>query len=398
MSYRKIEPRMWDDERFAALSPEAKLTWLCILTGPHTTALPGLSVCGVASLAEAIRYGIDTVSKALHELCAAGLVKVNLGARVILVPNAPKYNPCPNVKVLKGWLSLWKNVPDCAEKYAYIKHLRAALDFSQEWSATAWGQTFDTVSVPYRYGIDTVSNSVTVSETETVPPSGGVGGATLGETAPQGSGAKGQEGSPRAEKGQTATGVAGNPSNAPKGPSSFALEPPSEEPPKAPKPAKAPKAPKAPPPADAPPLVGTLAHRVYSALVGDRVLCPITVNPGDFAARIADPETYPGVDVLAEVRKAAEYASGSGKTYTDGRAYLRNWLNRRAQEVARQPRPATPAIAASPAPPPPVVPRSPPPTQEDLNRSAAAAREIGPKAQALFAKIAAEKGVRFGAR
>ena len=223
-------------------------------------------------------------------------------------------------------------------------------------------------------------------------------GSTLTETADQGSGAKGQEGSPRAEKGQTATGVAGNPSNAPKGPSSFALEPPSEEHPKAPKPAKAPKAPKAPPPADAPPLVGTLAHRVYSALVGDRVLCPITVNPGDFAARIADPETYPGVDVLAEVRKAAEYASGSGKTYTDGRAYLRNWLNRRAQEVARQPRPATPAIAASPAPPPPVVPRSPPPTQEDLNRSAAAAREIGPKAQALFAKIAAEKGVRFGAR
>lgn len=220
----------------------------------------------------------------------------------------------------------------------------------------------------------------------------------LGETAPQGSRVKGQDGSPRAEKGQAATGVASNPSNATEVASSFALEPPSEEAPKAPKPAKAPKAPKAPPPADAPPLVGTLAHRVYSVLVGDRVLCPITVNPGDFAARIADPETYPGVDVLAEVRKAAEYASGSGKTYTDGRAYLRNWLNRRAQEVARQPRPATPAIAASPAPPPPVVPRSPPPTQEDLNRSAAAAREIGPKAQALFAKIAAEKGVRFGAR
>lgn len=168
MSYRKVEPRMWDDERFAALSPEAKLTWLCILTGPHTTALPGLSVCGVASLAEAIRYGIDTVSKALDELVAKGLVKANLGARVILVPNAPRYNPCPNVKVLKGWLSLWKNVPDCAEKYAYIKHLRASLDFSQEWSATAWGQTFDTVSVPSRYGIDTVSNSVAVAATE--PP------------------------------------------------------------------------------------------------------------------------------------------------------------------------------------------------------------------------------------
>lgn len=223
-------------------------------------------------------------------------------------------------------------------------------------------------------------------------------GSTLTETADQGTRDKGQEGPLGAEKVQTATGVADNPSNAPEWPSSFALKPPQKEPPKAPKPPKPPKAPKAPPPADAPPLVGTLAHRVYLALVGDRVLCPITVGPGDFASRIADPETYPGVDVLAEVRKAAEYASGSGKTYTDGRAYLRNWLNRRAQEVARQPRPAAPTIVAPPAPPPPVVPRSPPPTQEDLNRSAAAAREIGPKAQALFAKIAAEKGVRFGTR
>ena len=223
-------------------------------------------------------------------------------------------------------------------------------------------------------------------------------GPTLTETTDQGSRVKGQGGPIGAGEGQAATGVADNQSNAPEGASSLVLTAPSEEPPKAPKPAKAPKAPKAPPPADAPPLVGTLAHRVYLALVGDRVLCPITVNPGDFAARITDPETYPGVDVLAEVRKAAEYASGSGKTYTDGRAYLRNWLNRRAQEVARQPRPAAPTIVVSPAPPPPVVPRSPPPTQEDLNRSAAAAREIGPKAQALFAKIAAEKGVRFGTR
>lgn len=157
MSYRKIEPRMWDDERFSALAPEAKLTWLCVLTGPHTTALPGLSVCGVASLAEAIRYGIDTVSKALNDLEAQGLVRVNQAVRVLRVPNAPKYNPCANAKVLKGWLALWKNIPDCAEKFQHIESLKASLDFSQAWSSAAWEQTFGTVSVPSRYGIDTVS-------------------------------------------------------------------------------------------------------------------------------------------------------------------------------------------------------------------------------------------------
>lgn len=157
MSYRKIEPRMWDDERFSALTPEAKLTWVCILTGPHTSSLPGLSVCGAASLSETLRYGIDTVSKAIGELEASGLVVVNKSARVLCVPNAPKYNPCANAKVLKGWLSLWQNIPECAEKYMHIANLLKSLDIKQAWVTTAWEQTFGTVSVPLRYGIDTVS-------------------------------------------------------------------------------------------------------------------------------------------------------------------------------------------------------------------------------------------------
>jgi hypothetical protein len=108
-------------------------------------------------------------------------------------------------------------------------------------------------------------------------------GSTLGETTAQGSRAKG-EGLLGPGEGQTAAGVADKPSNAPEGPSSLVLTAPQAPPATPPQPVKAPKppkAPKAPPPADAPPLVGTLAHRVYLALVGDRVLCPITVGLGD---------------------------------------------------------------------------------------------------------------------
>ena len=49
MSYRKIDPRMWDDERFATLTQPTKLVWMLILTGPHTTPLPGLCNVGVAA-------------------------------------------------------------------------------------------------------------------------------------------------------------------------------------------------------------------------------------------------------------------------------------------------------------------------------------------------------------
>ena len=99
---------------------------------------------------------------------------------------------------------------------------------------------------------------------------------------------------------------------------------------------------------DVAPAPGTPARRVYDAIVGDRVLRPLVGNPGDFATRVTADGAYPGVDVLAEVRRAGEYAASKPSgSYKDGRAYLRNWLQRRADLLAASPRPAAP-----PAPPP----------------------------------------------
>lgn len=321
MSYRKVEPRMWDDERFAALSKDAKLTWLCVLTGPHTTPLPGLSVCGIATLSESMRDRFDTVSDAVKELSAAGLLRFNPTTRVVQVPNAPKYNPCANQRVLKGWFSAWKSVPDCAEKFDHIARLRAALDESQAWVRQTWGETFGTVKVPARYGIDTVSD--TVSNSGAGAGTGAVAGGGAGEAAP-----------PVEEP------KASPPSVPPSGASTAST-------PETPKAAKGKRAKAAPEP-DTIPLPGTLARQVFDAIVGDRVLAPITVNPGDAAMRWTNPGAFPGVDVLAVVLRAAEYAATVPGKYNDGRRFLRNQLQSKADEVARMPKPAG-AFGASPA-------------------------------------------------
>ena len=109
------------------------------------------------------------------------------------------------------------------------------------------------------------------------------------------------------------------------------------------KPAKRKRAKAAPTP-DTIPAPGTLARRVYEAIVGDRGLCAIVVNPGDAAERWADPATYPGVDVLAEVKRAGEWMVTARKPATDGRAFLRGWLQRKADEIARAPKPAAPRV------------------------------------------------------
>ncbi len=137
-------------------------------------------------------------------------------------------------------------------------------------------------------------------------------------------------------------------------------------------PAETPKAtkgkrPKRAPEPDTIPLPGTLARRIFDAIVGDRALAPITGNPGDAAQRWADPDTFPGVDVLAEVRRAGEYAATKPGRYTDGRAFLRGWLQRKADEVARMPKAAGRAGAGVvPAAPRPVDPA---PVFVDLGRN-----------------------------
>lgn len=112
------------------------------------------------------------------------------------------------------------------------------------------------------------------------------------------------------------------------------------------KPAKAKRSKPAPQP-DTVPMPGTLARRVFDAILADRALAPIVANPGDAADRWADPATFPGVDVLAEVKRAGEYAATKPGRYTDGRAFLRGWLQRKADEVARAPKPAG-AFASQP--------------------------------------------------
>ena len=116
-----------------------------------------------------------------------------------------------------------------------------------------------------------------------------------------------------------------------------------------PAPAKRKRTKPAPQP-DTLPMPGTLARRVFDAITGDRALCPIVGNPGDASERWADPATFPGVDVLAEVMRAGEYAATKPGRYTDGRAFLRGWLQRKADEVAAQPKPAAPAPHVAPVP------------------------------------------------
>ena len=147
--FRKVDPRVWDDDKFIELSDDAKLLWLLILTGPQTSYVPGLMTTGIGTLAEVLRKGsgegFERVSKAFQELLEMGLIEHDPKYRVLRVPNAPRYNPPDNPNVLRGWFRIWKSAPESPLKYAHISSIFESLGDPGPAMRKAWDETFGTV-------------------------------------------------------------------------------------------------------------------------------------------------------------------------------------------------------------------------------------------------------------
>ena len=86
---------------------------------------------------------------------------------------------------------------------------------------------------------------------------------------------------------------------------------------------------------------GTLARRVYDAIAGSSRLASIMVNLGAFALSVTDKDTYPGVDVLAEIKRAEGWLADNNETRKNGNVYLRGWLQR---AVSRAPVQTIPVV------------------------------------------------------
>lgn len=114
--YRKIDTRMWGDAKFRSLSQSGRYLWMFLLTGPHTTNLPGLFGAGEMALVEDLGWTVKGFRKGFAELSREGLVKADWTARVAWIPKAIKYNPPDNPNVVKSWRDSWDEVPECSLK------------------------------------------------------------------------------------------------------------------------------------------------------------------------------------------------------------------------------------------------------------------------------------------
>lgn len=109
--YKKIDVRIWNDAKFNALSSDAQLVFLYLLTSPQTTMLGAVpvdkhTVSRILKFDD-IRYGIG-----YKQLSEYGMLEYD-EAGIYWIKNFLKYNPPENPKVVISWSSLLDLFPEC---------------------------------------------------------------------------------------------------------------------------------------------------------------------------------------------------------------------------------------------------------------------------------------------
>ncbi len=126
--HKKIDVRMWGDKRFRALSkpqPNAQSLWVYLLTGPHTTSIPGLFVSGEAAMAESLGWPLKAFREVFGEVLTEGMCESDPEARVIWIPKAMFYNQPESPNVVKSWRIYWDEIPECPLKVKAYQNLKA---------------------------------------------------------------------------------------------------------------------------------------------------------------------------------------------------------------------------------------------------------------------------------
>lgn len=149
--YRKIDPRIWNDEKFASLSHEGQRAFLFILTHPSMTSLGAFRATKEGIEAE---LGIDTkgLAKPFQELLSKGLIKYDESCFLVFAPNFLKYNQPENPNVVKGWAGCLDLLPECpllAEVLQRAKLCASANSKTSKAFSEALGRVTETLSERY---------------------------------------------------------------------------------------------------------------------------------------------------------------------------------------------------------------------------------------------------------
>ena len=143
--YRKIDVKMWGDEKFCSLSkpqPNGQSLWQYLLTGPHSTGCPGIFRAGEMGLCENLNWPIKAFRKAFNELLEKDMVRADWKAKVIVISNVLRYDEPQSPNVIKKWGKDFDEIPECDLKVEYYHTIKEFIKTLGETFNKAFQQAF----------------------------------------------------------------------------------------------------------------------------------------------------------------------------------------------------------------------------------------------------------------
>ena len=128
--FRKIEIRMWTDQKFRKLSPmppSGQSLWFYLLSGPHTSIIPGLFKARRGGIAEELAWTLEAFDAAFNEIASQQMAEADWQAGVVWIPNAIKCNPPQSPNVITAWRKEWPLIPECDLKTKALEAMRLAV-------------------------------------------------------------------------------------------------------------------------------------------------------------------------------------------------------------------------------------------------------------------------------
>lgn len=118
--YRKIYTRIWNDQKFNALSDDGKLACFLMFTHPHLMPIGGMRAT-LQGLAGELHWVSKRFENAFEEVAVKNMVKYDDEASFLWVPNFIKYNLPTSPNTVRGWVDYLDYLPECLLKEELIK-------------------------------------------------------------------------------------------------------------------------------------------------------------------------------------------------------------------------------------------------------------------------------------
>ena len=143
--YRKIDPRLWGDERFRKLSglqPSGKALWLYLLTNPYSSNFAAAVPVGSATIGDDLDWSSKDVEKSIAELERSGMIIRDRGAKLIYIKRWVAYNAPESPNVAASWASSITSLAESALQQVMLKDARAVCERMDDGEVRRDGRGF----------------------------------------------------------------------------------------------------------------------------------------------------------------------------------------------------------------------------------------------------------------